>query len=201
MIREWIQNIVVYLLCMSLVHHLIPDESYGKYIRLGTGMILNLILVMPVIQWLDLEDVIDETFFQNQLQNYADDVRMSAQLLGAEQRYNESFKKIISDEIKTYFQNEGMNVKYCQIDMNEDMNDEHYGKIYSLCVGIQMMDQALMEKQRVSEIEIQRIDIGKERKQQEKMVNIPETKVKEWKENLSIQFGVKHEQLTLEILS
>ena len=33
------------------------------------------------------------------------------------------------------------------------------------------------------------------------MVNIPETKVKEWKENLSIQFGVKHEQLTLEILS
>ena len=75
MIREWIQNIVVYLLCMSLVHHLIPDESYGKYIRLVTGMILILILVMPVIQWLDLEDVIDETFFQNQLQNFGQSVR------------------------------------------------------------------------------------------------------------------------------
>ena len=205
MVREWIQNIVVFLLFMFLVRHLIPEESYGKYIRLVMGIILILVLVTPVTKWLNLEDWVNQTFFKSQLQAYASDFEASGQLFESGQRFSESYRKIISEELGAYFEKEGMQVRYCEIEMNDNMEDEQYGEIYSLRVGIMPMEQALLEDSMVSEIEIEKIDIGtQENKQKNKIEgvrNIPEEKVKEWKENISTQFGVKDEALNLEILS
>ncbi len=203
MIREWIQNIVVFLLLMSLVRHLIPGDSYGKYIRLTTGMILIMVLLMPVTKLMNMEAFIDQRLFQNQMEIFASDVRMSSDLFDTQRRFNENFRQVIGKEIEVYFENEGMKVEFLQMEMNEDMEDDGYGEIYSMHVGICPMDVALMEKDQETNIEIQKVKIGyrKKRIDQESILNIPEEKVKEWKTKLSDQFGVKYENLTLEILT
>ena len=203
MIREWIQNIVVFLLLMSLVRHLIPGDSYGKYIRLTTGMILIMVLLMPVTKLLNMEAWIDQKLFQNQMEIIASDVRMSSDLFDVQRHFSENFKQAIGEEIKTYFENEGMKVEFLQMEMNEDMEDDGYGEIYSLYVGICPMDVALMKTGQKTMIEIKKVKVGsgKNQRNSNSVSNIPEEKVKEWKENLSDQFGVKYENLTLEILT
>ena len=203
MIREWIQNIVVFLLLMSLVRHLIPGDSYGKYIRLTTGMILIMVLLMPVTKLLNMEAWIDQRLFQNQMEIIASDVRMSSDLFDVQRHFSENFKQAICEEIKAYFENEGMKVEFLQMEMNEDMEDDAYGEIYSLYVGICPMDAALMKNGQETMIEVKKVKIGsgKNRRDSNSVSNIPEEKVKEWKENLSDQFGVKYENLTLEILA
>ena len=203
MIREWIQNIVVFLLLMSLVRHLIPGDSYGKYIRLTTGMILIMVLLMPVTKLLNMEAWIDQKLFQNQMEIIASDVRLSSDLFDVQRHFSENFKQAIGEEIKTYFENEGMKVEFLQMEMNEDMEDDGYGEIYSLYVGICPMDVALMKTGQKTMIEIKKVKVGsgKNQRNSNSVSNIPEEKVKEWKENLSDQFGVKYENLTLEILT
>ena len=203
MIREWIQNIVVFLLLMSLVRHLIPGDSYGKYIRLTRGMILIMVLLMPVTKLLNMEAWIDQKLFQNQMEIIASDVRLSSDLFDVQRHFSENFKQAIGEEIKTYFENEGMKVEFLQMEMNEDMEDDGYGEIYSLYVGICPMDVALMKTGQKTMIEIKKVKVGsgKNQRNSNSVSNIPEEKVKEWKENLSDQFGVKYENLTLEILT
>ena len=183
MIREWIQNIVVFLLLMSLVRHLIPGDSYGKYIRLTTGMILIMVLLMPVTKLLNMEAWIDQKLFQNQMEIISSDVRMSSDLFDTQRRFNENFRQVIGEEIKVYFENEGMKVKFFHMEMNENLEDDGYGEIYSMHVEICPMDVALMEKDQETNIEIQKVKIGygKKRIDQKSILNIPEEKIKEWK--------------------
>ena len=46
--REWIQNVAVFLLLMTMAGQLIPDEKYKKYIRLTMGLLLILVILLPL---------------------------------------------------------------------------------------------------------------------------------------------------------
>ena len=202
MLREWIQNIVVFLLLMSLVRHLVPEDSFGKYIRLTTGLILIMVMILPLLKWFHLENLLNQKLFQNQIQVHAADARLSSNLFETQHHFNESFRQIFKEEIETYFKNEGMAVEECIIEMNEDMDDENYGEIYALKVILMPMDQVYKEKIPQEGIDVQKIeieDIKKFSNESERI--IPKEKINEWKEQLSIQFGINQEKLTLEIVS
>ena len=49
-IYEWIENIVFYLVIVVAVLHMVPGESYKKYIRFFVGMILILMLSGPILK-------------------------------------------------------------------------------------------------------------------------------------------------------
>ena len=46
--REWIQNIVIFLLMTAMAGQLIPDEKYKKYIRLTMGLLLIMVILTPL---------------------------------------------------------------------------------------------------------------------------------------------------------
>ena len=46
--REWIQNIVIFLLMTAMAGQLIPDEKYKKYIRLTMGLLLIMVILRPL---------------------------------------------------------------------------------------------------------------------------------------------------------
>ena len=49
-IYEWIENIAFYLVIVVAVMHMIPGESYKKYIRFFVGMILLFMLAGPILK-------------------------------------------------------------------------------------------------------------------------------------------------------
>lgn len=50
-------------------------------------------------------------------------------MFGADERFDEGYKQLISKEVTAYFEAESMMVRYCEVDMNENSSDEHYGEI------------------------------------------------------------------------
>ena len=46
---EWIENIACYLMIVTAVMHMIPGESYKKYIKFFIGLILILMLAKPIL--------------------------------------------------------------------------------------------------------------------------------------------------------
>ena len=66
-IYEWMENIAFYLIIITAVMHMIPGESYKKYIRFFVGMILILMLSRPILMIWGLSDF-TATEFEKQLQ-------------------------------------------------------------------------------------------------------------------------------------
>ena len=83
-----------------------------------------------------------------------------------------------------------MVLKYCEFDMDSDTESENYGQIYKMRLGIRPKDRDTSEN-------IGEIKIGGERE----AAAVPEEKIEQWKQDVSLQFGIDAEQLELEILS
>lgn len=49
-IYEWIQNITFYLVLVTAVLHVVPNQSYRKYIRFFTGLVLILMIMGPILK-------------------------------------------------------------------------------------------------------------------------------------------------------
>lgn len=54
---EWIENIAFYLVILTVAIQLIPNNSYKKYIRFFTGLILVIMLSSPILKIFGMEEV------------------------------------------------------------------------------------------------------------------------------------------------
>ncbi|MDF2907991.1 MAG: putative rane protein [Herbinix sp.] len=58
-IYNWIRNVVIYMILNAIIMNLLGDKSYKKYVSIVSGMILVLIIISPLMNYMDLEDTLD----------------------------------------------------------------------------------------------------------------------------------------------
>lgn len=57
---QWITNITSYLVIITAVIHVLPENNYKKYIRFFTGLILVFLLSAPILKVFGME----RTFYE-----------------------------------------------------------------------------------------------------------------------------------------
>lgn len=205
--REWIQNVVVFLLLMTMAGQLIPDEKYKKYIRLTMGLLLILVLLLPVTRLMRLDTKVYQNFIKESFRISAADAKAGEEVVGVEGRFAEGYEQMIKEEIRLYFEANAMVVKSCELDMELDLESSDYGKIYSMEIGIRPKDRELnggsQTEDDIEQVYIEEIKIGEADgvTAGDSELFVPEEKTDQWKKDLSLQFGIDMEQLKLEILS
>lgn len=205
--REWIQNVVVFLLLMTMAGQLIPDEKYKKYIRLTMGLLLILVILLPVTRLMRLDTKVYQNFIKESFRISAADAKAGEEVVGVEGRFSEGYEQMIKEEIRLYFEANAMVVKSCELDMELDLESSDYGKIYSMEIGIRPKDRELnggsQTEDDIEQVYIEEIKIGEADgvTAGDSELFVPEEKTDQWKKDLSLQFGIDMEQLKLEILS
>ncbi len=58
-IYQWIRNIVVYMMLNTIIMNLLGNKSYKKYVGIVSGMILVLIILSPLMNYMELGDMLD----------------------------------------------------------------------------------------------------------------------------------------------
>ncbi len=58
-IYNWIRNVVIYMILNAIIMNLLGDKSYKKYVSIVSGMILVLIIISPLMDYMDLADTLD----------------------------------------------------------------------------------------------------------------------------------------------
>ena len=53
---QWLQDLAVYLILVSAILQPLPQESYQKYIRFFSGLVLIILLMTPLLRLTDMED-------------------------------------------------------------------------------------------------------------------------------------------------
>lgn len=59
---QWLQNIAFYLVIITAVIQMIPNNSYKKYIRFFTGLILILMMAEPFMQAVGMGKTFSELY-------------------------------------------------------------------------------------------------------------------------------------------
>lgn len=217
--REWIQNVVVFLLLMTMAGQLIPDEKYKKYIRLTMGLLLIMVILLPLTRLTGMDAKIYQNFIQESFRVSAADAQAGEEIVGTEGKLAEGYKQMIEEEIRLYFEADAMILKYCDLDVDADAGSKSYGQIYRMKVGIMPKDRDISgveaSANRPAEINIGEIKVGENLEERDRAdgeqageaengnseVSRPKEKIEQWKQDLSLQFGIDEEQLELEILS
>lgn len=53
---QWLQDLAVYLILVSAILQVLPQELYQKYIRFFSGLVLIILLMTPLLRLTDMED-------------------------------------------------------------------------------------------------------------------------------------------------
>ena len=77
----WIKNIAYYLILVTAMMHIIPNESYQKYIRLFTGMILILLLSTPILKLFGAYQESETLSYMKEYQEKLDQIQESTAYL------------------------------------------------------------------------------------------------------------------------
>ena len=200
MIKNWIQNLVAFLLLMSLVNQLIPGGNFQKYIRLTTGLILIYVMLSPMIQWMNIDEKALVNLIQSELNTAAEEAKSSKLVFDTSKVFVKQYKSMIGEEIISYFESFSVKVAYWEVQLNEDSSSSDYGTVKAISIGIIPADMDIYINTANSNIKVDKVEIDSQKHPSEE-VHIPEEKIKEWRQDLLLWFELEENQLELEIVS
>lgn len=200
MIKNWIQNLVAFLLLMSLVNQLIPGANFQKYIRLTTGLILIYVMLSPMIQWMNIDEKTLVNLIQSEMNTAAEEAKSSKSVFDTSKVFVKQYKSMIGEEIISYFESFSVKVAYWEVQLNEDSSSSDYGTVKAISIGIIPADMDIDINTANSNIKVDKVDIDSQKHPSEE-VHIPEEKIKEWRQDLLLWFELEENQLELEIIS
>lgn len=122
MLLEYVRNIGYFLILMSLVSNVMPDNSYKKYCRMFCGLILMVLVINPFYDFINLDGDLSDAFanasyksqvayLENQLIN--NDNSMNEQLI-------EQYEQLIMDECQGIAGDEGLYILDVKVDILEE---------------------------------------------------------------------------------
>ncbi len=207
-LRTWIMGMVTFLLMMTLVEQMIPGEKYRKYVRLAMGLILILMISMPVMRIFGVEENVLQNFVQENLKLSSLEAAAAQPLFTEADLFTESYEQTIRREIDVYFADQSMNMAECNMDIVTDASARDYGSIRSMDIELIPLDVLSKESEGQGEMgtdtTVQPVDpvditVGNTVEKREETVRVPKEKLEQWKKDLSLQYGVDAENITLVI--
>ncbi len=96
-IYQWVLNIAVCLIFMSLILKLLPEKTYAKYVRYFMGMVLLLVVLEPVGNLFHLDEVMEE--LEQGFESSAREDRFREELALMGEEYEEEMIRQYEDEL------------------------------------------------------------------------------------------------------
>lgn len=120
-IYGWVKNLVCFYIFVTAVLHLLPKESYQKYVKFFTGMLLVILVVTPVFSLMrnkeNLYSRIEQAGFFQELENLKRD---TAYLESSQQQiYRSEYEKAISMDVEQIAKRQELEIKKIEVHLTE----------------------------------------------------------------------------------
>lgn len=97
-IYSWIRNIICYICFFNVFLQILPGNSYKKYVSFFGSLILMLVVLEPVIKWMNISDRLDQLWRMESIKEELDDMEMAMQ--GVEELRSEKINAAFEEELK-----------------------------------------------------------------------------------------------------
>ena len=121
MLLEYIKNIGYFLIIMSLVSNVMPDNSYKKYCRMFCGLILVVLVINPFYEFLnfegDIKDIFAMTNYKSQAMELKNQIKMSES--GTREMAIKEYERLIVNELQGRAIEEGLYIMEAHVELTE----------------------------------------------------------------------------------
>lgn len=118
---DYIKNIGYFLILMSLVSNVMPDNSYKKYCRMFCGLILVVLVINPFYEFLnyegDIKDIFAMTSYESKAMELEKQIKMSES--NTRDRVIGEYEKLIVNELQGSAREEGLYIMEAQVELTE----------------------------------------------------------------------------------
>lgn len=90
---EWIQNIAFFLVMITAVIQMIPDNSYRKYIRFFIGLLLIVMLAEPVLKAFGMQQTFSKVYTSTEYRRKIKEIEETTKYLK-----NKSIEDVVNGE-------------------------------------------------------------------------------------------------------
>lgn len=159
--NEWIKSIVAFMLFVPFVLHIIPNESYRKYISYYLALLLILILLEPISKVLNIED-----FMQSSWKTYTQQLEKELERQETADSLTTWTNEQIDNYIKTTAKNYGLQVTSTNVTIDTKVNSNTYGQVLHLTIKVVSISDEIKVEQlkkslsRTFLTEVEDIEIG-----------------------------------------
>lgn len=142
-IYQWIKNIAFYMILITAVMNLIPNNNYKKYINLFTGIVMIILVISPISKLLGASTRLDSNFIKNIYNQEIINLKVDAYQISdtSSSKLLEEYKNEISNQIEEIVNKEGYFVVKSKIVMNEDRESDNYGNLEGIEVVLSTQEK------------------------------------------------------------
>lgn len=155
-IYQWVKDIAFYMILITAVMNVIPNNNYKKYINLFTGMVMIILVLAPISGWLGVDTRFDTNFIKNMYSQELSSMKFDTYELKEDTttKIFDEYENEIGLQVEKLVKEEGYYMVKSDIVMDEDKESEQYGNLESINVVISEEEQ---ENQKIS---VSKIQIG-----------------------------------------
>lgn len=104
MVYSWMKNTAFYLVIMTAVLEVLPGNTYKKYVRFFTGLVLILIVLSPVLKWTGTVDTFRFEYKQQE-EKFRSEMERQRKAFETENLEN-SFLKEVGEQVPNFEEGE-----------------------------------------------------------------------------------------------
>ena len=149
----WIRNLIVFFLFVTVIEHLLPGDSYRKYVRLFSGMVMILLVLKPLSQKLQIEERIARYYESFVFRYEADELKEN--ILGIEEQRLEQmiaqYEEAVELDVKQMAEDMGFAVRDCRVKIDGEESSEHFGTVTRIYLTVSE-ESADGEKETATEV-------------------------------------------------
>lgn len=121
-IYDWIKNIIYYLILISLVFQILPNEQYRKYMKLFTGILLVIIVLKPVRVFMNDESLekVKAAFYQYNGKEENFSAKMEEFQKQQEKISEEYVAETLKEQIQNIVGNKGYYVQKAELEKQDE---------------------------------------------------------------------------------
>jgi len=201
-IYTWIKNIVIYMIMNTIIMNLLGNKSYKKYISIVSGMILVLIVVSPLMKFMQLEENLDYYLQINDFAIETSEFKTDLNRMEEEQS-NAIFAEYqdkIQLQVKELLLEESVYLDSFHLTIDKDTKSNTFGEIMSMDITANMEQNEEEDKEdrlQIDEIEIASISIGEQ--EENAVLNLPSPMEINIKNKLSDFYNIEQGNINISI--
>ena len=153
---DWIRNIVIYMILNTIIMNLLGDKSYKKYVSIVSGMILVLIVISPLMNYMDLEDTLD---YYLQANDFTVETSQFKEDLNRMEKAQQDaifaeYQAKIKEQVESLLQEEKLTLTNLDVTIDKDPNSTGFGEILQMDITASLDNNDEKESKRLSVDEI-----------------------------------------------
>ena len=167
-IYQWMRNILIFIIAVTVLFQLIEKTSYRKYAGFVTGMILILLIVKPL---LSVSGKDQGFWYLLESYDYLFEVEDNSEaLIGAQDTRNsiilEEYKEVLKKQTERLLNQKGLTILSMDAEFEDSLSKANYGALKSLQViaGYQK-DSSKTKEERKAAIDKIVVEIGEKKKE------------------------------------